>query len=224
MGEGDGGRGLPFHRNLLDFLVRRFLIPLHRTFAAAARWNRTFSYSVNISLDSALAVLSPEPDECFTSLLNVGGGPFREGIMCATTVVCVELISRTKAQILDGTLRRTPQHRDALKRAIDDLLVLVTRRIRCGETNIKSHLLLTLVSAYVEALEAGEEPDRRILGSEIGSLRTCYGLLRAQADALSLRTPGDPTPLSLDSGFADIGLDWDFGYFDPAWAIVDDGK
>lgn len=32
----------PFHRNLLDYLVRRFLIPLHCTFARKARTNQLF--------------------------------------------------------------------------------------------------------------------------------------------------------------------------------------
>lgn len=96
----------PFHRNLLDFLTRRFLIPLHSPFSHQARTNPLFQPSAKISLDAALALTSPEPEhnpdnagdangdgDCgkFARLLSLGGGLFREGIRSATTAVTLAL-------------------------------------------------------------------------------------------------------------------------------------
>ncbi|RYP07680.1 hypothetical protein DL764_002364 [Monosporascus ibericus] len=75
--EGSGIR--PFHLNLLDYLVRRFMIPLYCTFASRARMNPLSYHSLKVSLGVSLALLSPEPDEGFSRLM-AGRGWFREGI------------------------------------------------------------------------------------------------------------------------------------------------
>ena len=67
------------HRNMLDFLVRRFHIPLHCPFAIKARANPLFLYSVKVSLDTAMALMSPQPDRSFFRLMTMGGGIFKEG-------------------------------------------------------------------------------------------------------------------------------------------------
>ncbi|KAL2178472.1 uncharacterized protein P884DRAFT_283904 [Thermothelomyces heterothallicus CBS 202.75] len=53
-------RCTPFHRNLLDYLTRRFLIPLHFPFSYRARSNPLFHYSLKVSLNAALALAYPE--------------------------------------------------------------------------------------------------------------------------------------------------------------------
>ncbi|AEO54374.1 hypothetical protein MYCTH_44521 [Thermothelomyces thermophilus ATCC 42464] len=53
-------RCTPFHRNLLDYLTRRFLIPLHFPFSHRARSNPLFHYSLKVSLNAALALAYPE--------------------------------------------------------------------------------------------------------------------------------------------------------------------
>jgi hypothetical protein len=51
----------PFHRLLLDYLLRRFMIILHCPFVSKARTNPLFYYSLKCSLDSALASSPPSP-------------------------------------------------------------------------------------------------------------------------------------------------------------------
>ncbi len=67
----------PFHRNLVDLLVRRILIPLHYPFACQARTNPLFHHSVRVCLDTALSIISPPPEPCFSNLMTIGGGLFR---------------------------------------------------------------------------------------------------------------------------------------------------
>ncbi|XXH00806.1 hypothetical protein Hte_007157 [Hypoxylon texense] len=205
----------PFHRNLLDYLVRRFLIPLHCTFASKARENPLFYYSLKVSLETALAIVSPEPDEGYSHLEVIGGGMFREGIRCTVTVISLELIVLTQAQRLDGTLHRNSQHREVLKQALKNRIALSLERIRQGETNIKSHMFLSMILALVEALEEGSPCDLKIARSARDSLELCYGLLQERIGSLSFPSPNDLglTPPNFDGGLGGFEMNFDLDFF-----------
>ncbi|KAK4148412.1 hypothetical protein C8A00DRAFT_19752, partial [Chaetomidium leptoderma] len=173
-----------FHRNILDYLTRRFLIPLHFPFSHQARTNPLFHYSVKVSLDAALALVSPEQDNngMFARLIVIGGGLFRDGIRSATVAIGLELLGHVETQRSDGSLHRTRQCRTYLKQVVRDLVALAEDRIRQGETNVKSHMFLSMVLAQVEAVEetgGGEAVDlaRRLARAARDSLGFCEGLV-----------------------------------------------
>lgn len=174
-----------FRRNLLDYLVRRFALPLHMSFSSLARTEPTYRHSRQASLDAALAILSPEADARFARLMAFGGGMFREGQRCALTAVGLELIAHLEAQRFDGTLGRTGAYRGMLKGAVRDLLSLSEERIRLGETNVKSHMFLTMILAQVEAVEAGMPVELQVARSARDSLELCYGILSARASSIA---------------------------------------
>ncbi|KAI1097360.1 hypothetical protein F4804DRAFT_347249 [Jackrogersella minutella] len=201
-----------FHRNLLDYLVRRFLIPLHCPFAGEARENPLFYYSLKVSLDSAMSIISPEPDEGFSRLMAIGGGMFREGIRYALTVITRELISQIEAQRVDGTLHRNSQYIQLLKQAVDDMITLSVERIRQGETNVKGPMFLSMIKAQAEAMEEGIPCELKVAQSAKDSLDLCYGILRTRDGIISSPSPNmglTPTSLDGDYGF-DLDLDMDF--------------
>jgi hypothetical protein len=206
----------PFHRNLLNYLVRRFMIPLHCPFANQARENPLFYYSLKVSLDTALAIVSPEPDEGYSHLMAIGGGMFREGIRYAISVISLELLSQVEAHRLDGTLHHTSTYRDLLKRAVKDLATLSVERIRQGETNIKGHMFMSMVLAQAEATEAGTSCEVKIAQSARDSLQVCHDLLRAQVGAVASPHDNDIHPgltsADLDPGPESYGLDFDFDF------------
>lgn len=189
----DSEHNTPFRRNLLDYLIRRFALPLHTSFSSRARLEPTYRHSRQASLDAALAILSPEPDPRFARLMAFGGGMFREGQRCALLAVGMELIAHLEAQRLDGTLGRTGAYRGVLKGAVRDLLELSEERVRLGETNVKSHMFLSMILAQVEAVEAGLPVELQVARSARDSLELCYGILSARASSLpaSLMTPSD---------------------------------
>jgi hypothetical protein len=172
----------PFHRNLLDYLLRRFMIVLHCPFVSKARTNPLFYYSLKCSLDSALALISPEPDAGFSHLMTVGGGLFREGLWYAQTAITLELLAEIEAQRLDGTLLRkiSSPYRELLKQATRDIIALSVERIRRGETNIKSHMFLNMVLAQAEAIEAGVSYRLNMARAAVDSLEFCYALLETR--------------------------------------------
>ncbi|KAL2289501.1 hypothetical protein FJTKL_01771 [Diaporthe vaccinii] len=183
----------PFRRNFLDYLVRRFMLPLHMSFSSRSRAEPSYRHSRQASLDAALAITSPEPDARYKRLMAAGGGMFREGQRCALTAVGLELIAHAEAQRLDGTLGRVGAYRDMLKGAVRDLLSLSEERVRLGETNVKSHMFLSMILAQVGALEAGVPVELEVARATRDSLEFCYGILslRARSTPESSAAPAD---------------------------------
>lgn len=200
-----------FHRNLLECLLRRFLLPLHSPFASKARTNHLFYYSRKVVLDTAMAMMCSEPDEHFSQLMSIGGGIFRECLRCALSAITLELISQTETQRLDGTLERNSKSRDILKQIVKDIMSLSLERIRQGETNIKSHTFLSMILSLVEATETGTPYLLKMAESAKDSLELCYGLLQSRVDITSASCPNNAgaLPTSFDDGYAEYGLDLD---------------
>ncbi|PKX93962.1 C6 zinc finger domain protein [Aspergillus novofumigatus IBT 16806] len=172
----DGDGSTPFQRNLLDYLIRRFMIPLHYSFSNQACTNPLFHYSLKLSLDAALAMVSPEPDHSFARLMATGGGP-------SGRAISLELLAHVETQRLNGTLHRTRQYRDFLKQAVHDLISLSEERIRQGETNVKNHTFLSMILAQAEAL--------RVVRAARDSLELCNTLLKTREDTGSMPSPDD---------------------------------
>lgn len=207
----------PFQRNLLDYLIRRFLFPLHLPFASEARINPLFYYSRKIGLDTAMAVVSPEPDEAFSNLMAVGGSLFKEGIRNASTTVSLELLGQTESQRLDGSLRYNSHYRELLKKAMNDITALSLERVRRGETNVKGHMFLRMIMAQVEATEAGVSCEAKIAQSARDSLELCHDLIRQQVEQESLVFTGEADLGSgnFEGGQDNYDLDLDLDFFLP---------
>ncbi|EHY55175.1 Transcription factor asR3 [Exophiala dermatitidis] len=208
---------IPFHRNLLDYLVRRFIIPLHYSFSNQARINPMYYYSLKLSLDAALAIMSPEePDPGFRRLMTSAGGLFREGLRVAMMGPCLELLVHVQAQASDGTLHLTTQYRDLLKQAVRDMIFLAEQRIRHGETNVKSHMFLSMVLAQVTAIEDEVPVELQLAKGARDSLKYCHGILRLRAEKMSLAPTPTGTTMSdatTAAGFAGgSGVDMSDGY------------
>ncbi|KAH6889279.1 hypothetical protein B0T10DRAFT_487651 [Thelonectria olida] len=205
----------PFHRNLLDYLVRRFMIPLHFFFSNQARTNPVYYVSIRLSVDAALAIMSPEPDAAFSRLMASGGGLFREGLRVIMVAVGLELLIHVQAQRLDGTLHRTSQYRQLLKQSIRDMMVLAEERIHQGETNVKSHMFLNMILGQVEAIETDSSVELHVARTARDSLEHCYGVLKARADKMpvassptaNLAPPGMDMGQGMDGYVMD--LDWE---------------
>lgn len=198
----------PFRRNYLDYLVRRFALPLHMSFSSRSRAEPTYRHSRQASLDAALAIISPEPDPRFRRLMALGEGMFREGQRCALTAVGLELIAHAEAQRRDGTLGRVGAYRDMLKGAVRDLLSLSEERIHLGETNVKSHMFLSMILAQVGAMEAGVPVELEVARSARDSLELCHGILSARAR----NVPGSSSAAPADADVAGAGIDEYLGF------------
>ena len=66
-----------FHRNLMEWMLRSYMMILHRLPAAQSIKDPIFYYSRKACLAAALGLTSPEPDDQFTGLITVGAGFIR---------------------------------------------------------------------------------------------------------------------------------------------------
>ncbi|KAJ4147133.1 hypothetical protein LMH87_001680 [Akanthomyces muscarius] len=210
----------PFQRNMVDFLLRRFVVPLHSPFACEARTTPAFSYSLKACTEASLALINPEPDARFTRLLDFAGGLFREGLRSANTAISLDLIIQTRTQQADGTLHRTRTVRDALKRSVVDMLERCDRRISNGETNVKSYVFLSMVLAMTEAMENAEPCEMKIAQSARDALTHCYGILENSLGSFVTNTPTEAGFLSggLDAGYLDMGMGMDCFFSDTGFS------
>lgn len=204
-----------FHRNMLDYMLRRFLLPLHCPFARMASSNPVFYYSRKVGLDVAMAIITSEHDVGFSRLLTIGGGMFREGILCAATTVAIELIAQVESQRLDGTLMSASLTREPAKRALITAISLATERINEGETNIKTHLLLSMALGQTEAIELGNFSDFTITQSAKKSLELCHGLLSAQTLSPTRDQSGELSMNLAEQDDWSRDLNFDFDLFSP---------
>lgn len=194
-----------FHRNLFDYFVCRFLIPLHGPFASKARTNPIFHYSRRISVDAAMAIVSPEPSTPYIMLMTLGGSLLREGLRCAITAINLELVVQADSDRLDGTLHRPSAFTEVLKKAVRDMMNLAEEQIQKHETNIKLHTLLASILAIVDA--GSDTPAKvRVAQAAIDSMEHCLCLLQSVADTIP--TPSSSSVSSLDLGLGDWDLDW----------------
>jgi hypothetical protein len=180
-----------FHQNLLNFLLRRFMIPLHEPFAHQAKLNPLFHFSLQTCLDTAMILMAPELDERFSKLMVAGGGMFRESINHALFLIGLELLVQVEAKRLDGTLHRNNPHIETLKRAMSDLMPLSAERIRQGDTNVKGYMFLAMILAYIEAKETGSHLELSVARSGRDSLLICHELLCEQAGLLQSSCPSE---------------------------------
>ena len=176
----------PFHRDMLDYLLCRFQLQPHCPFACRARTNPLFHYSCKASLDAAIAIVSPEPDESFSRLMVIGGGFFKDAIRFASVAMSVELLAQTEIQLLALTLHRNLEYRAVLQRALNNLTLLSAERIKHGEYNVWNHTFLSMVMAETESIEAGTSYGFKVAQSARDSLQTCHDLLQAQMSSASL--------------------------------------
>lgn len=175
------------HRNNLDLCIRRFLLAIHRPFAAKAQTDLRYYFSRKVCLDCAMTMLSypssdpgdpsiePGKQDDFTRLKTVSGG-FQKGLLVhAAMVIFSELLTQ-----LDEESTFTEQSRAArepLKKALQDIVDLSALRIQHAENNIKGHLFISVVLAQIEAIERGIPADKMVLEAARRSAEVCMELL-----------------------------------------------
>lgn len=180
-------------RNLLDTPIRRVLLALHFPFAMKARTDPRFYFSRKICLDAAITILtypstssptSPHPlegqQDDYTRLKLVGAGFMKELLLYATIIVQLELITQLEEESPLMRNEAECKAREPLEQYIAYMAELTAQRISLGENNIKGHLFISAVSAQIDALERGVDPDPLIAKAAKESAEMCYGLLKAR--------------------------------------------
>lgn len=178
----DGCNVTPFQIKLLDSLVRRFVLGLHRPFFAKAKDEPQYHYSRKICLDASLAIFSPATasvagvDDDWTLMAYRCVGFFKSLILYAMSTIYFELNTQVEEHqklsslmaplISEATAGQTsslpPQTQtlyDALVRAHRMTLL----RLKNGETNPKGVVFFACALARIDAHVSGTNPEVKVL-------------------------------------------------------------
>lgn len=205
----------PLQRKLLDLIIQRFLLALHRPFALKARIDPRYYYSHKIYVESALSIMShPDPDsrvgspvagdvpeDDYTRLRLVSGGFLKEVIIHAAVVIYLEMILPLEDDPAPHACwGENGIYRTSVRKLIEETIAMAERRIQLGETNIKGHLVFSIALGHINAIEEGRN-------SEEGIIQAAKSSLNYSMQALEKRMPKPQENILEES----MGLGGDFG-------------
>lgn len=208
----------PLQRNMLDFFLRRFLLSLHASLALHSWNDPAAQHSRKAAFDSAVAILSPEPDPHFERMMSTTAGFLKAGIRLAGGVVSLELVSHTRAQCEDLSLNRTADYRNVVGGMMSKLLSVSESQLRGNQSNVKDHMVLCTAIAEAKAVERGTSEELEIVRGAQQSLELCRALLQGR-----LNTASAPVQDNIETSGDNCG----FGMNDDAvfdiWTFLQDG-
>lgn len=185
------------HDNLADLLLRRFILQLHRPLAGRARTDPTYYFSRKMSLDAAMAILSPVPKNAeFAHLVLLGAGMFKNRMIHASLAVASELLMDVEEQgsvDLHSPSQEPPAYRKMLMEAMREALWQSAERIRLGETNVKLHMKLSMAMRQTEMAGENSSSLQRVAESAEESLEISYDIIqqRAVSEGVDIESGGN---------------------------------
>ncbi len=211
-------------RNLLDLSIRRFLLLVHRPYAAKAQKDPHYYFSRKVSLDTAVTLLKypcsdyPTNEETsnndirddYAQLKRVNGGFFKSVMVHVAMVIFAELYTQLEEETT--FTEHSKSGRESLKQCLRDIIILSRERIAAGENNVKGNLFISVVLAQLEAMEDGLDSERIVLDAATKSADRCYDLLVSRTSA-GINVPLRPDNISMNGipgfgGVQDLGMDF----------------
>jgi Fungal specific transcription factor domain len=181
-------------RNVLDMLVRRFLLAVHRPYAVKSYDDPRYYFSRKVCLDSALVMMtyssssiderSPLPGymDDYTRLKSVGGGFFKGISIYSSIIICGDLMLQLEEEHASGLSPSTSVKisHAPLQQCVRDIAALLKTRIELGENNIKEYLFLSAAVARIESWEKGTDPRKETAKAVLLSARESLEILKAR--------------------------------------------
>ncbi|KAJ5407626.1 hypothetical protein N7509_001509 [Penicillium cosmopolitanum] len=216
-----------FAQSLHLFLMRKFLLALHRPFSLSVARLPKCSYSRKVCLEVSLDMLSqmelpPSPQSIqYPHITQLGSGMFRDEIFHAAITVCVELslqaqeMSQSLGPTMEGVnssvlMSMVQSQQSVMLQAVDRTMNDFGRRIGPSGKGCKPYFFLTLILASVKSRIKGEDPMVNVEASSKRAVRVCRTLLNgvSYADALIIadrqagQTPVLPASTTPASGIS----------------------
>jgi len=208
-------------QNLFDLSIRRFLLLVHRPFAAKGLKDPHYYFSRKMCLETAVTMLKypcsdyPLPGmvsdgtrDDYAQLKTISGGFFKSIMVHVSMVIFAELWSQIEEDITFSEQGKAS--REHLKQCLREVITLSANRIAEVENNIKGNLFMSLLMAQIDAMEEGIDPGASVLDTATKSADRCYDLLVARYSNMNDSIP----PVDNDNGANDTVGFWggqDFG-------------
>ncbi|KAJ5579550.1 uncharacterized protein N7459_005535 [Penicillium hispanicum] len=164
-----------FAQSLHLFIIRKFLLALHRPFSLSVVRLPKCSYSRKVCLEASLEILSqmelpPSSDSVlYPHITQLGSGMFRDETFHAAITVCVELslqaqeMGNSSAPLMDGIntsvlMSMVQSQQGVMLQAVERTLDDFGRRIGPGGKGCKPYFFLSVILASVKSRIKGEDP------------------------------------------------------------------
>lgn len=206
-----------FAQSLHLFIMRKFLLALHRPFSLSVVRLPKCSYSRKVCLEASLEILSqmelPSPADSvlYPHITQLGSGMFRDETFHAAVTVCVELslqaheMANSSVPLLDGSntsvlMSMVQSQQGVMLQAVQRTLHDFGRRIGPGGKGCKPYFFLSIILASVESRIRGEDPLSTVELTSKKAVRVCRAMLNnvpySEALANVDRQPPPPTQVS----------------------------
>lgn len=216
-----------FRHNMVDLFLRRFLLSIHRPYASLAGSNPRFYYSRKLCFDSALALLSPMPDQEFSRLVILGGGIFKNRIFHVGLALISELLVEMEEQGHEVSRSGSSSYMRILVDAAREARSQLAQRMQLGETNVRLYMKLGIAICQAEYGGSRTSLQQQMAQSAQDSLQEAYSTMQTNSGTpdnwlCSEESMGSPQyaldqELAYGLDFNDILRTTDFnieGYFD----------
>lgn len=187
-----------FAQSLHLFIMRMFLLALHRPFSLSVVRLPKCSYSRKVCLEESLEILShmelpSSPDAIqYPHITKLGSGMFRDDIFHASITVCVELslqaqeMGHSQGATMEGMnssvlMSMVQSQQSVMLQAVERTLHDFGRRISAAGNGSKPYFFLSIILASVKSRIKGEDPLSQVEAASKKAVRVC----RAKLSGLS---------------------------------------
>lgn len=210
-----------FQVKMLDTLVRRFIINLHRSFFVKAKTDPKYYYSRKVCVDASMAILGPASqlrsgEEDDWEQLKANGVGFAKSIfLYSVTTFYLELLSMIEERRNEiglewpsQPLTDLPPHFDVLRNVLVKAKEIAVLRIQNGETNAKGSVFLSCALSRVDALVSGTDADKAVLDTARKTITETAALMRqAYKEETGLDAElGPHSRFDIEHGGVDVAL------------------
>jgi hypothetical protein len=227
-----------FHYLVLEQLLHRILLLLHRPFAVKAYSDPRYYFSRKVAIESAITLTKPDPDADFTRMMNVGG--FLQAVLGhGAWTLCLDLIKTLEEDKANYAIEKNRAQRQPLLDAVRTAIDISAKQLALHETNVKGNFFLSMALGQIEAMEEGTSIEKSMFDAAERSAEVCYNILQGRlrlkdqaannglADQMAIDTSisGTVDATDLDLTFLqdpnlefDMGQSWLFpGLFGNSW-------
>lgn len=190
---GESGRHR-FAQSLHLFIMRKFLLALHRPFSLSVVRLPKCSYSRKICLEESLGILSQmelplsTEDILYPHITQLGSGMFRDETFHAAITACVELslqaneMSTSATSVMDGVnssvlMSMIQSQQGVMMQAVERTADNFGRRIGPGGKGCKPYFFLNIILASVKSRVKGEDPLCNVDTASKRAVRICRAIL-----------------------------------------------
>ncbi|KAL4728078.1 hypothetical protein ACLX1H_004798 [Fusarium chlamydosporum] len=198
-----------FELSSMDFIMRRYLSALHFPFFGLSLQEPSYAFSRKMAVETAfrlwsLARRSTNDNSEFAQFVVCSSGFFRTATWLASIILLLDLRSQVQE---DDTLSPTPLQPDVFN-MMQDSKPWTLKCVEAGETNIKGHLItslvLTQIKSTINRLPKDEMAQNMILAGEEAAREALAVfetlVVQLEPDGVEFQALGDPA--------FDLGEDW----------------